>query len=115
MSEFRFKQAVVVRRDLGLSPGKLAAQVAHAAISAADKSRWKKDWLREGQKKSVLGVENLEELISIYNEAKNSGLPVELIQDLGKTEIPAGTKTCVGIGPAPEEEIDKVTGELKLY
>jgi len=60
-------------------------------------------------------VESLDELLNIYMKAKDSGLPVELIQDMGKTEIPAGTKTCVGIGPAPEEEIDRVTGGLKLY
>jgi len=109
------KQVIVARKDLGLSKGKLSAQVAHASVSAADKSEWKKDWLRQGQKKSVLKVENEKELIDVFMRAKDSGLPTELIQDMGKTEIPAGTKTCVGIGPAPEEEIDKVTGELKLY
>jgi len=109
------KQVIVARKDLNLSKGKLSAQVAHASVSAADKSEWKKDWMRQGQKKSVLKVDNLKELIDVFMRAKDSGLPTELIQDMGKTEIPAGTKTCVGIGPAPEEEIDKVTGELKLY
>ncbi len=109
------KQVIVARKDLNLSKGKLSAQVAHASVSAADKSEWKKDWLRQGQKKSVLKVENEKELIEVFMDAKDSGLPTDLIQDQGKTEIPAGTKTCVGIGPAPEEEIDKVTGELKLY
>ncbi len=115
MTEFRFKQVIIARKDLGLSPGKLAAQVAHASVSAADKSKWKKQWLMEGQKKSVLKVDNLRELIDIFMKARDSGLSAELVQDMGKTEIPAGTKTCVGIGPAPEKEIDRVTGELKLY
>jgi len=109
------KQVIVARKDLNLSKGKLSAQVAHASVSAADKSEWKKNWMRQGQKKSVLKVETLKELIDIFMRAKDSGLPTELIQDMGKTEIPTGTKTCVGIGPAPEEEIDRVTGELKLY
>lgn len=109
------KQVIVARKDLNLSKGKLSAQVAHASVSASDKSKWKKEWLRQGQKKSVLKVENEKGLLEIFMDAKNAGLPTELIQDMGKTEIPAGTKTCVGIGPAPEEEIDKVTGELKLY
>ncbi|MBU4201853.1 MAG: peptidyl-tRNA hydrolase Pth2 [Candidatus Altiarchaeales archaeon] len=109
------KQVIVARKDLNLSKGKLSAQVAHASVSAAEKSEWKKDWMRQGQKKSVLKVENEKGLIDVFMRAKDSGLPTELIQDMGKTEIPAGTKTCVGIGPAPEEEIDKVTGELKLY
>jgi len=109
------KQVIVARKDLNLSKGKLSAQVAHASVSAADKSEWKKEWMKQGQKKSVLKVENEKELIEIFMDAKNAGLPTELIQDMGKTEIPAGTKTCVGIGPAPEEEMDKVTGGLKLY
>ena len=109
------KQVIVARKDLNLSKGKLSAQVAHASVSAAEKSEWKKDWMRQGQKKSVLKVDNEKELLEIFMDAKNAGLPTELIRDMGKTEIPAGTKTCVGIGPAPEEEIDKVTGELKLY
>jgi PTH2 family peptidyl-tRNA hydrolase len=108
------KQVIVVRSDLRLGKGKLAGQVAHAAVSAADKSKWKKDWMAIGQKKSVLKCADLEELLSLYERAKRAGLPVELISDAGKTQIPAGTTTCVGIGPAPEELIDKFTGDLKL-
>ncbi len=108
------KQVIVVRSDLKLGKGKLAGQVAHAAISAAEKSKWKKDWMTLGQKKTVLKCANLEELLSIYEQAKRSNLPAELISDAGKTQIPAGTTTCAGIGPAPEELIDKITGNLKL-
>ncbi|MBN2014506.1 MAG: peptidyl-tRNA hydrolase [Candidatus Altiarchaeota archaeon] len=108
------KQVIVVRKDLRLSKGKLAAQVAHAAVEAAEKSKWRKEWMRDMQKKSVLGCSNLEELMGIYEEAKKTGLPVSLISDAGRTEIPPGTVTCVGIGPAPEEDIDKITGKLKL-
>lgn len=108
------KQVIVVRSDLKLDKGKLAGQVAHAAVSAAEKSKWKKDWMAVGQKKSVLKCADLAELLSIYEQAKRAGLPVELISDAGKTQIPAGTTTCVGIGPAPEDLIDKITGSLKL-
>lgn len=113
-NKMELKQVIVVRRDLNLSKGKLAAQVAHAAVSAADKSKWKREWLGEFQKKSVLRCENVGELIDIFNDAKESGLPTELIRDAGRTHIAPGTVTCVGIGPAPEDEIDRVTGELKL-
>jgi peptidyl-tRNA hydrolase, PTH2 family len=112
--EKELKQVIVVRSDLKLDKGKLAGQVAHAAVSAAEKSRWKKDWLAIGQKKSVLKCADLEELLSIYERAKRAGLPAELISDAGRTQIPAGTTTCVGIGPAPEDLIDKFTGNLKL-
>ena len=108
------KQVIVVRKDLKLKKGKLAVQVAHASLSAAEKSSWKKEWMHELQKKTVLKCENLDELIGIYEDAKKNGLPTELISDAGRTHIAPGTVTCVGIGPAPEDEIDKITGKLKL-
>lgn len=108
------KQVIVVRRDLKLSKGKLAAQVAHASLSAAEKSKWKREWMKGLQKKSVLKCKDLSELLTIYEDAKKAGLSAEIIRDAGRTEIPAGTVTCVGIGPASEDEVDKVTGRLKL-
>ena len=108
------KQVIVVRKDLKLGKGKLAAQVAHASVSAAENSRFKKEWLGEMQKKTVLKCSTLEELMQIYENAKKEGLPVALIRDAGLTQIPEGTVTCIGIGPAPAEQIDKITGKLKL-
>jgi len=106
------KQVIVVRKDLELGKGKLAAQVAHAAISAADNSKYKKAWMMEGQKKVVVKCNSLEEMMEIYNKAKN--LPRAVIQDAGLTEIPPGTITCIAIGPAEEKDIDAITGNLKL-
>ncbi len=109
-----FKQAIIVRKDLKLSKGKLAVQVAHAALLAAEKSPWKEEWQEEGQKKIVLWCNDLKELLSLYGEAKKMHLPCALISDAGLTEVEPGTKTCLGIGPAPEEKVDKLTGNLKL-
>jgi len=109
-----YKQVIVIRKDLKLSKGKLAAQVAHAAVTAAERSPDKKKWIDEGQKKSVLKVKGEKELLTILQEAKDAGLPTALIEDAGRTEIAPGTRTCVGIGPAPEKDVDKITGELKL-
>ena len=102
-----------------MSRGKLAAQVAHAAVSAAEECRkshpeWFSAWFEEGQCKIVLGVDGEEELVAIYEKAKSLGLPASLVVDRGLTEIPPGTKTCVGIGPAPSERVDEVTGHLRL-
>jgi len=108
------KQVIIVRKDLKLSKGKLASQVAHAAISAAEKSKWKDEWLKQGQKKVVLKCNSKEELLELYEKAKEMNLPSELIYDAGKTQLEPGTLTCVGIGPAPSEEIDKLTRNLKL-
>lgn len=118
-TKFKYKQAIVVREDLKLSKGKLSAQVAHAAVSCAIKSQKNKnkyfsDWFLEGQKKVVLKVDDLDSLLKIFNEAKSVGLVTEIIKDAGLTEIPPGTITVLGIGPAPEDEIDKIVGHLKL-
>lgn len=108
------KQVIVVRTDLKLGKGKLAAQVAHAAVSAADKSSFKREWIEEMQKKTVLKCNTVNELVRIYETARRDGLPVVLIRDAGLTQIPEGTITCIGIGPAPVERIDRITGKLKL-
>ncbi len=117
--EFRYKQAILIRADLRMSRGKVAAQAAHAAVSAAEECRrirpeWLEEWLSEGQKKVVLRVESEDELRRFYEEAKIMGLPANLIEDAGLTEIPPGTLTACGIGPAPSEVLDKLTGKLKL-
>ena len=77
-------------------------------------NKYFKEWYTEGQKKVVLKVEDLDNLLKIFNEAKSVGLTTELIKDAGLTEIHPGTITVLGIGPAPENEIDKIVGNLKL-
>lgn len=109
-----FKQVIVVRKDLKLTKGKLAAQVAHAAVLASGKSKFKEEWEKEGQKKIVVWCEGLKELLFLYKEAENEGLPCSLVADAGLTQLESGTKTCLGIGPAEESKIDKITGNLKL-
>lgn len=109
-----YKQVIVVRSDLKMGKGKIAAQAGHAAILASEKSPHKKQWMMEGQKKSVVKVDSEKELIAILQKAKDYGLPTALVEDAGHTQIEPGTRTCVGIGPALEADIDKITGELKL-
>ncbi|MEM2839183.1 MAG: peptidyl-tRNA hydrolase Pth2 [Thermoplasmata archaeon] len=117
--DFEYKLVIVVRKDLKLSAGKMAAQVAHAAVSCAlsakaKKPRLFKEWLSEGQRKIVVKAEDLKELLAIEKKASSQGLIAERIVDAGLTEVPPGTVTCVGIGPAKADEVDEVTGHLKL-
>jgi len=110
------KQVIVVDESLALPRGKLAAQVAHASISAFlnSSTQAQSDWLAEGMPKVVLACASETELIQIHAQAIDKGLPAELIRDAGLTVIPADTLTCVGIGPADEVSIDSIIGSFKL-
>jgi PTH2 family peptidyl-tRNA hydrolase len=119
MSEFRYKQVIVFRSDLKLSRGKVAAQAGHAAVSAAEEARkhhkkWWEDWIDEGQRKIAVKVKSEKDLLELEKTAIELALPCALIIDKGLTEIPPGTITCLGVGPAPAEEVDKLTGKLPL-
>lgn len=110
------KQVIVVDESLRLPSGKLAAQAAHAAVAAflrAPESA-RHAWLAEGMPKVVLACGSATELLEIHARAENAGLPAELIRDAGRTVLPEGTATCVGIGPADDASVDAITGELKL-
>lgn len=116
---FAYKLVVAVREDLRLSPGKLAAQVAHAAVECALKAQRARPklfeaWKAEGQKKVVVRVADLAGLELLEREAKAARLPWARITDAGHTELPPGTVTCLGIGPAENAELDRITGRLPL-
>jgi len=118
-SIFKYKQVIVIRTDLKMTPGKTAAQASHAAVSAAEKTRkehrnWWRSWMEEGQCKIIVRVDSEEDLLEIEKEAKSLGLPSAFISDAGLTEVAPGTATCLGIGPAPSTLVDRVTRKLPL-
>ena len=116
---FKYKQVIAVRTDLGMSKGKIAVQVAHGSVSSAERARitkpdiWKA-WFHEGQKKIAVKVASEEELFQLKQGAILEKIPHALIRDAGMTELPPGTVTVIGIGPAQAAHIDKLTGNLKL-
>ncbi len=111
-----WKQVIIVRKDLRLSKGKLAAQVAHASLDAYKEAGYEEqsEWEAWGSKKVVLKAENIKEMLAIKKDALKAGLPCALIKDAGRTEVPPGTITALGVGPGTEEEIDSVAGHLKM-
>lgn len=114
-----FKLVILVRTDLKMSKGKTAAQAAHAAVTCAlaskkNDSRTFDRWMSEGQRKVVLKVSSLQELYDFKAIADAQRMTNSLITDQGRTEIPAGSVTCIGIGPAPNAVLDKITGGLSM-
>lgn len=109
----------MVRMDIKMGKGKLAAQVAHASLSSAEaamkrKTSWFDGWKEGGQAKIVLKVDSEDDLNRLFQKAKAAGLPAVLIEDRGLTQLEPGTVTCLGVGPAPDSQVDEITGKLKL-
>jgi len=117
--EEEYKLVVLVRDDVKMTKGKIAAQTGHAAVNCALSIK-KKDpktfdkWTLSGQPIIVLKVKNEKDLFEFKAVADTMGVNNSVITDAGKTQVEPGTRTCLGIGPASSEVIDKITGELKM-
>ena len=113
---FEWKQCLILRSDLKMSCGKMCAQSAHAAILAFERSdvASRRRWYAEGQKKVVLKVAGERTLFELKTIAEAVGIAAALVQDAGMTEVPPGTITALGLGPAKSEDLDKITGDLSL-
>ena len=117
------KMVFLVRQDLKMKAGKIAAQVANAAIGLYDdiifgKNIYQKEaldfWVNYGQKKIVLRVPNLDIMLIAYNQCKKENIATCLITDAGLTQVEPMSKTVLGIGPDKSEKINKITGTFKL-
>lgn len=111
------KQVILVRKDLKLPAGKMAAQVAHASLESALKTNKSimDAWRENGAEKIVLKVENEAELKEFQKRINAEKIPSALITDAGHTVVEPGTVTALGIGPVEETKIDRITGNLKMY
>lgn len=123
-----YKQVLLYRRDLKMRKGKIAAQCAHASLSAllrpavrattpgtnplpVPMSHEADQWLRFGQAKIVLSVDDEEALMTAHAAALEAGLPCSLITDAGHTEFKGvATRTALAIGPAAVADVDRITG-----
>lgn len=114
------KMVFVIRTDLQMGKGKVAAQCAHAAImcykrAAKETPQLLKQWELFGQTKVTVKGENLQVLDELESKAKSMGMVTAIVRDAGRTQVETGTPTVLGIGPAPTTAINEVTGHLKLY
>lgn len=131
------KQVIVVRKDLKMRKGKICAQVAHASMAiltsyakiksldVLDESKLYmfstiideelKAWLNSSFKKIVVSIDSEEKMFELYNKARDFNIPTYIITDSGLTEFHGKpTNTCIAIGPANENRVDAITGDLKL-
>jgi PTH2 family peptidyl-tRNA hydrolase len=129
----KIKQVIILRKDLNMRKGKMVAQGAHASMAVLLNEGIRdqgeiglptltipmnpemEQWITGIFTKVCVSVDSEDELTDAYCTAKEAGLPASLILDKGLTEFDGvPTYTAVAIGPAKCEEIDKITGELKL-
>ncbi len=113
------KQAIVIRTDLEMGKGKIAAQASHASVegyieTALREPEKAEEWWREGQKKIVVKVKTEREMRELKGSAEKKKLLAIFIRDAGHTQIKAGSITALVIGPDEEKKIDQITGKLKL-
>ncbi|KAG8459871.1 hypothetical protein KFE25_014434 [Diacronema lutheri] len=110
---------LVVRTDLRMTKGKIAAQCCHGALGAYQLAAQTSPnalarWERSGCAKVALQVGSDAELIAVYRAARLHHLPHYLVVDAGRTQIEPGSKTVCAVGPAAVSAIDAITGALKL-
>lgn len=138
------KMVLVVRKDLKMGAGKVAAQCAHAAVASVEMLSslrekpqegiecccnaselcrtssflwhdWFCLWRYSGYSKVVLQCTDENDLISLAQKSKEASLPFYAVRDAGRTQVAAGSKTVLAVGPAPKTVVDSITGHLKLY
>jgi PTH2 family peptidyl-tRNA hydrolase len=118
------KQVLVLRKDLNMRKGKMIAQGAHASLLAFERAiyttddfrKWANEWRETGTTKIVVSVSSLEEFNALWEAAEklDTAIPKYKVLDAGHTEFKEPTYTAIGLGPAPAELIDTLTGTLPL-
>lgn len=122
-----YKMVILIRSDLGMSPGKVASQCVHAALgcvrfvndnNSSTKCNYQtklQAWESTGEKIVCLRCDTLADMQNYFNVAHARDITVHAVRDAGRTEIAPGSITCLAIGPDTTTRIDIVTGTLRLY
>jgi PTH2 family peptidyl-tRNA hydrolase len=106
-------QYYIVNCDLNMTPGKIGAQIGHAAVlfmlqyslSLGELT----EWLKTGQTKVVLRAHtnDLEKIIASHPS-------IVSVKDNGLTEIPPGSLTVVALPPMKRSEAHPIVGRFQL-
>ncbi len=133
----RIKQMIVMRRDLHMRKGKIAAQAGHACVNAVLQALARDGaaalnvsdgiihtgdgtmldaWFAQGEAKVCVYVDSEEALLDIHQKALDAGILSVLIQDSGLTEFHGEpTYTCLAFEPCEADKVDPLTGNLPLF
>ncbi|KAK6927353.1 Peptidyl-tRNA hydrolase, PTH2 [Dillenia turbinata] len=119
ITDEELKMVLVVRQDLKMGAGKIASQCAHAAMGMyaelmQSQRSLLRQWEQYGQAKIVLTCKNQQEMNRLKEAAESIGLPTFVVADAGRTQVLAGSKTVLAIGPGRKASVDSVTGKLRL-
>ena len=115
----KLKMVFIVNHELKMGKGRIAAQVAHAAVKATlacgEQDPTLLDaWFKTGQKKICVKGDSSQHLDRLSIDAKKHGILTNKIHDAGHTQIPAGSFTVLALGPCRDEDVEIITGDLKL-
>ncbi|KAG0377114.1 hypothetical protein BGX24_006687 [Mortierella sp. AD032] len=118
--EEEYKMVLIIRTDLNMGKGKAAAQCCHATLANYKELNKKSPktlarWEYFGQAKVTLKIDNEEDMLLLQAQAMSIGLAAHSIRDAGRTQIAAGSRTVLAIGPGPISVVNSITGKLKLY
>ena len=109
------KQVVVVRKDLNMSAGKIAAQTAHAVLKTPNIGEYE---FHQGNVCITCSVKSEQKLFNLVEKAKELNIPYGLQMDSGRTEVEPNTYTVLSLGPVKEDMVEKLnilTKRLQLY
>jgi peptidyl-tRNA hydrolase len=111
-----YKMVVLVRSDLDMGIGKVASQVAHAALGASGRcsATVRNAWDDGGEAIIVLAVRSFDEMMQLEASARSAGVGTYIVQDAGRTQVAEGTATVCAIGPEAVGKVDQITRHLKL-
>eukprot|EP01064_Diplonema_japonicum_P006248 TRINITY_DN1416_c0_g1_i1.p1 TRINITY_DN1416_c0_g1~~TRINITY_DN1416_c0_g1_i1.p1 ORF type:complete len:215 (+),score=59.50 TRINITY_DN1416_c0_g1_i1:50-646(+) len=118
------KMVLVVRKDLKMGTGKMCAQCCHATLGVVERiytttnndtwMSWYRTWSRRGCTKIAVKANSEKDLVDVQSKARALNVPTYLVRDAGRTQIEAGSKTVISVGPAPISKVDELCSHFKL-